>query len=288
MSKQLAPADELKNSIMVMKPQFKAALPKHITTEKFTRVLMTAVSSNSKLVEANRTTLFSSCMRLAQMGLMPDGKEAAIVTFNSKSGVTAQAMPMVSGLLKLVRNSGELASLATHVVYDTDAFNYWIDENGEHIKHVPSLGAERGQITHAYAMAKLKDGSVYLEVMPKVEIDKVRAVSRAKDSGPWVEWYGEMAKKSAVRRLIKRLPLSTDIEAALAVDDETYDFEQKEKDVSPAPQEKVEQKTKPSRLKQAIKSKVEEMPKDDEPKEKVYAPSFDSDEELPKFEDDPL
>jgi recombination protein RecT len=280
MSKQLSVVDELKSTINTLKPQFKAALPKHITTEKFTRVLMTAVSSNPQLAEASRASLFASCMKLAQIGLLPDGSEAAIVTFRTKNGVMAKEMPMTKGLLKLVRNSGELASISPQVVYKNDEFSYWIDENGEHFKHVPSLTTERGDITHAYAMAKLKDGSIYLEVMSKEEIDKVRSVSKTKDSGPWVEWYAEMAKKSCLRRLTKRLPLSTDIEDIIKVDDDLYDLDQTsaEKDVSPAIT-KVEKKGKPNRLKEAIKAKVEEMPTQSAP---------DMSEEMPSFEGEPI
>jgi recombination protein RecT len=280
MSKQLTATDGLKKTLADMKPEFKKALPKHIKTEKFTRVLMTAVSANPQLVEADRTSLFAACMKLAQIGLMPDGKEAAIVTFRSKTGVQAKEMPMTQGLLKLVRNSGELASLSPQVVYKADEFAYWIDENGEHFKHVPTLTTDRGEMTHAYAMAKLKDGSIYLEVMSKEEIDKVRAVSRTKDGGPWVDWYTEMAKKTVVRRLTKRLPLSTDIEDIIKADDELYDLDQqeaKEKDVSPAVTV-IENKSKPNRLKAAIKTKVEEMP----------VPDIDTSEEIPSFEGEPI
>ena len=84
MSQALTVQQELKQTLSKMEPQFAAALPEHITPKRFVRVLMTAVSSQPKLCEANRTSLFSACMSSAQDGLLPDGKEAAIVTFNTK------------------------------------------------------------------------------------------------------------------------------------------------------------------------------------------------------------
>jgi recombination protein RecT len=46
--------------------------------------------------------------------------------------------------------------------------------------------------------------------MSRAEIEQVRAVSRSKDGAAWSQWWGEMARKTVLRRLIKRLPLSTD------------------------------------------------------------------------------
>jgi hypothetical protein len=67
----------------------------------------------------------------------------------------------------------------------------------------------------------LKDGSQLLEVMSLEEIEKVRKVSRAANNGPWVSWWGEMARKTVMRRLSKRLPMSTDLEDEVFSRDET-------------------------------------------------------------------
>lgn len=254
MSKQLTPVDDLKNTIVQMKPQFKAALPSHITVEKFTRVLMTAVSSNPLLVQANRTSLFSACMRLAQQGLLPDNREATIVTFKNKQDqVIAQDMPMVAGILKKVRNSGELSSITAQIVYKNDKFRYWVDSDGEHIEHEPNLFGDRGDKNGVYALAKTKDGAVYIEVMTTDQVMAVKNVSRSKNSGPWAgDFEGEMWKKTAIRRLSKRLPMSTDLEVVVKADDEMYDLEVEAAETTT----KEEPKTKPRKLKDAIQAQA--------------------------------
>lgn len=279
MSKQLTKTDELKLSIQKLEPQIQAALPAHIPVKKFSRVLMTAVSTTPNLANADRNSIFASCLKLAQMGLLPDSKEAAIVTFRTKDGVMAQAMPMISGILKLVRNSGELSSLSPHVVYSGDEFDYFIDEDGEHLRHRPNLTGDRGEITHAYAMAKMRDGSIFIEVMSKQEIDKVRESSRAKTGGPWSSWYGEMAKKTVLRRLAKRLPMSTDLDTAIAADDDLVDI------APPLPSEDVDkpvknvEPTKPQNLKKLVKNHAPGADED----EKKFAPPSDAkaEDELP-------
>lgn len=213
MATQLATRDNspvavIRQNLTQMAPQFKAALPSHITVEKFTRVAMTAIQNNAQLANADRASLFGSIVRLAQDGLLPDGREAAIVMF----GQQAQAMPMIAGILKKIRQSGDVSYVSAQIVYSNDHFE-WTLGFDETIDHRPApLDQEPGEPIAAYAVAVLKDGSRLLEVMRKSEIEKVRNVSRAKGNGPWVQWWGEMARKTVMRRLSKRLPMSTDID----------------------------------------------------------------------------
>jgi recombination protein RecT len=217
-AKQITPFEEIRHSLTKMESQFQAALPAHIKPEKFIRVACTAIQTNPNLLKANRTSLYASCTKAAQDGLLPDGREAALVTF----GDQVQYMPMIAGVLKKLRNSGELSSIATQIIYEKDVkegkFNYWIDSDGEHIDYRPDMFADRGQIIGAFAMAKLTDGALYVSVMTKAEIEKVRNVSRAKSSGPWVQWWDQMAEKTVLRRLSKRLPMSTDIDGLFGDD----------------------------------------------------------------------
>ena len=74
-------------------------------------------------------------------------------------------MSMVGGILKKVRNSGELSSITAQIVYENDEFNYYIDADGEHISHRPNMFGDRGKRIGAYALAKTKDGAIYVEVM---------------------------------------------------------------------------------------------------------------------------
>lgn len=212
----IAPVDQLKKTLTQMKGQFEAALPPHIPVDRFVRVLQTGVSQDPGLVKANRESLLAACMVLAQQGLLPDKKEAALVMFGDK----VTAMPMVAGILKKVRNSGELKSITAQVVYKNDKFRYWVDLNGEQISHEPNFFEDRGAPIGCYALATTKDGGLYVEVMTMADIEKVKNSSRSKNNGPWVTFPEEMFKKSVIRRLAKRLPMSTDIEQTLSADDE--------------------------------------------------------------------
>lgn len=216
------PVAVIRQNMTAMAPELKAALPAHVNVEKFTRVAMTAIQNNPSLQNADRRSLFGAVVRLAQDGLLPDGREAALVLF----GKQAQAMPMIAGVLKKIRQSGEVAKISAQVVYENDHFvvSYGFDESVEH--NPPKLDEPRGKAIGAYATAVLKDGSRLLEVMSLEEIEKVRKVSRASGNGPWVQWWGEMARKTVMRRLSKRLPMSTDLEDEIFSRDETLAHEE--------------------------------------------------------------
>lgn len=217
---QPQPVAQFRRDIEKMGEQFQNVLPSHITPEKFQRVVVTAIQNSPGLLSCSRESLMGACMRAAQDGLLPDGREGAIVKF----GGDAQWMPMTAGLLKKARNSGELESLAAEVVYAGDEFTYWIDEKGPHLRHVPEVMRTPGEPQLAYAVARVAGGGVYIEVMRKEQIEKVRDVSRQKNSGPWKDWQDEMWRKTVIRRLSKRLPMSSDLEQVVTRDDDQYEI----------------------------------------------------------------
>jgi len=239
---ELTPIQAMRGTLTSMAPEFQAALPPQISVEKFIRTTLTAIQMQPDLLNADRRSLLGSCMKAAQDGLLCDGREAALVIFNSKSGRTVQYMPMVGGILKKIRNSGELASISAQVVYDKDHFDYELGDD-ERIVHKPFLGKERGSPIAVYGIAKTKDGAIYREVMSVDEVEQVRKVSRASGNGPWVQWWGEMAKKTVIRRLAKRLPSSADVDSVLDADNEVSGFVQIERlepvNITPPPSEQI-------------------------------------------------
>ena len=207
---------EVRTAIEKMAPQFKAALPGHVSVERFVRVTLTAVQTNPALLEADRRTLFAAATKAAQMGLLPDGREGAIVTFKNQ----AQWMPMVAGIMKLVRNSGEISTWSVQAVYENDSFDFCLGDE-EHITHKPALSS-RGKLIAVYSIVTMKDGEKSREVMSVEDVNAIRARSRSGNSGPWQTDFAEMAKKTVVRRHSKRLPLSTDIDGAIREDDDLF------------------------------------------------------------------
>jgi len=231
-AKPAQPIVKLREQFETREDSFKSALPAHIPVERFLRVVMTATQRNPDLVAADRQSLFNSALLAAQDGLLPDGREGALVIYNTKVKQdgkdvwvkAVQWMPMIAGILKKCRNSGELSSIEAHTVHANDKFSYRIGIDEQPV-HEPDWFADRGAVVGVYAVARLKDGSRVSEIMSRAEVESVRAISRAKDSGPWVQWWGEMARKTVLRRLSKRLPISSDLDDLIRRDDALYDLE---------------------------------------------------------------
>lgn len=236
------PIDAIKDNFSKRKADFASVLPSHITFEKFQRTVLTACVANPDLMKADRQSLMLSAIKAATDGLLPDGRDAALVIFNSKDGKDEQGkdrwiqrvqyMPMYAGILKKVRNSGEISSVVAHVVYDIEVkkglFKYILGDE-ERIEHSPYMGDEElGEVAAAYCIAKLKDGSIIREVMTRAEIERVRKTSKSGNDngnpkGIWKDWYSEMARKTVFRRCAKWLPQNIEIAGTVFDNDDTMD-----------------------------------------------------------------
>ncbi|MBC6714731.1 recombinase RecT [Aurantimonas sp. DM33-3] len=202
-----------------MTAEFTRALPSHIPPERFERVVMTAIQQNPTLLECTRSSLWNSAMKAAQDGLLPDGREGAMVPY--KGEVTW--MPMIGGIRKKVRNSGEIATWDVQAAYENDLFEFELGDN-PYIKHRPTLQA-RGKLIAVYSVATLKSGEKSRDVMSVSEVEEIRKKSRAQN-GPWKDptFYPEMAKKTVARRHSKVLPMSSDLDDLIRRDDHLYDL----------------------------------------------------------------
>lgn len=217
-----------------MKTEIAKALPTDINPDRFIRTVVTAVQMNPKLLEADRRSLFASCMKAAQDGLMPDGREAVLNIYPTKIKGPGgdywvdmvQFLPMVRGLLKAMRNSGEVASVDAAAVYERDHFRF-VRGDDPRIEHEPYLGAEEaGDVVAAYVIVKLVNGETHREVMSKRDIEKVRAASKAPNGPGWAKWYDQFAIKSVVKRAYKLLPSSSDrLDRVIEHDNEAMEFD---------------------------------------------------------------
>lgn len=216
----LTPAKQFEQQLAQRVTSLKTLLPANVTPEKFARITALAVMNNEDLLKCNRESLFTEVLKCASDGLMPDGRDAAIVPFKG----TAKYMPMVAGICKRARNSGAISMIDSFLVYENDSYDSWIDENGPHFKYKRAY-KNRGDIVLTVAYAKSPDGQLYLE---EVDNEEMRLISEASKAGnsPWKgPFYTEMMRKSAIRRLAKyKLPSSSEVFELVTRDDEFYDI----------------------------------------------------------------
>lgn len=224
MSTQLSIIDNVLNQ-----EQFaiKQALPSHIKPEQFMQVCYTAAMLNPDLYKCTHSSLANSFIRCAKDGLVPDGREAAIVVYTKKQGQNwiqeAQYQPMIDGVLKRLRQSGEVPYITSKVVYKDDHFDTGMGIDGEYLEFKPDYNSKNRNdedIKLVFAMAKLKNGEPIIEVMTREEVEKImylsksaidKATGKVKEYSVWGKFFGRMAQKTVLHRASKRLPNSSEV-----------------------------------------------------------------------------
>lgn len=200
-----------------------------LSPDRFARALLTTVSMVPKLLRCDRRSFWDAAAKCALDGLLPDGKEAALVPFqvNRRDGtnwvsvLTVQYIPMVGGYRRLVREAG--IDWQLRVVHAKDKFAYVLGDE-ERIEHIPSTDEDPGPWTHVYAIAKLRESREILarEVMTKAAVLRIRdraqswknADEKGRANSAWTIWEEEMALKTVAKKQVKMLPLSTDARIA--------------------------------------------------------------------------
>lgn len=224
-AKQISPVNQFRSVLEgSMKAEVAKQLPKGVDPDRFIRTTITTVQMNPELLNANRSSLFASCMQAAKDGLLPDGREATIQIYNTKIRKPdggeewvkmAQYMPMVRGLIKKMYEAG-CTKVDGVAVYEKDDFVYELGDEPK-IEHRPYLGTEDpGLVIASYAIVKLENGEIKREVMPRRDIDKVREASKSSGGPGWSIWYDQFAIKAVLKRIYKQVPGRSDEFEAVA------------------------------------------------------------------------
>lgn len=214
----------IKDWVKVMEPAIKKALPSVITPERFTRMVMTAISSNPKLAECTPASFCGAMMQAAQLGLEPNTPlgQAYLIPYRNHGKLECQYQTGYKGLITLAYRSGQFKSIYAKEVYAADEFSY---EYGlePHLKHIPSTDLDRGEVVYYYAVFTLINGGFGFEVMSKAAVEAfARKYSQAYKKGytsPWQTNFDEMAKKTVLKRVLKYAPLSTEFVKEVSADE---------------------------------------------------------------------
>lgn len=175
----------------------------------------------AKLAACSVPSFFNCIMKSARSGIMPDGVNAYLIPY----GKECQLQFSYRGLCDMAIREGIASHFKADIVRRND---YFLWESGELVKHTPAGwdDEERGDIVGAWVGAHLQNGEWVYERMSFKEIEDVRRCSQ-NPNGVWAKWWGEMAKKSVLKRLFKKMRNTPAMSEAIGADNETYDLEGK-------------------------------------------------------------
>ncbi len=196
------------------------ALPSVMTPDRFSRIVLSALSTNPELGHTTPTSFLAAMMTCAQLGLEPNTPlgQAYLIPYNNyKTNVKeCQFQLGYKGLIDLAYRSGQVSIIQAQTVCENDEFEYELGLEPK-LRHVPAR-TNRGKAILYYAMFKTKDGGFGFDVMSVEDVNEVRKRSKAK-SGPWVTDFDAMAKKTVLKRCLKYAPLKTEFMREVARDE---------------------------------------------------------------------
>ncbi len=208
--------------IKQMEKEIAKALPSVITPERFTRIVLSALSTNPKLAECTPQSFLGAMMTAAQLGLEPNtplGQAYLIPFWNGKTkSLECQFQLGYKGLMDLAYRSGEVKIIQAHVVYTNDEFEYSLGLDPV-LKHIPAQ-KDRGEPTHIYSMFRTKDDGYGFAVMSMEEVrEHAQKYSKSYGNGPWQTNFEEMAKKTVLKRVLKYAPLKSEFVRGMSCDE---------------------------------------------------------------------
>lgn len=207
--------------ITSMKPQIEAALPSVLTGERFSRMILSAMSTTPQLAACTPKSFLGAMMQAVQLGVEPNTPlgQAYLIPFRNKGVLECQFQLGYKGLIDLAYRSGAVKDIQAHEVYENDTFEYELGLTPI-LKHKPAM-KNRGEVIAYYAIYHTKDGGYGFEVMSKEDIQKhAEGYSQSHKStySPWTNNFDEMAKKTVIKKCLKYAPLKTEFIRQLAAD----------------------------------------------------------------------
>lgn len=201
----------------------RVVLPDNVDPHVFIQTAKTAVLNKPQLLrESLRQSLLVSIMKAAKQGLLPDGKQGALVPRYDTDSSSYQVawQPMVWGIVKLGRETGAIKQIRAVIVFNGEEFDI-IQGEEDRIEHKVDIdiveeayaALNGGKTTHgplakpkeffdrvraAYCFITATDGTVTKRYMTRQRLVSLWETSKA-TNGPWnSRWIDEMILKGVI------------------------------------------------------------------------------------------
>lgn len=186
----------------------KEALPGDFNQYRFLNNTVAVYKGNPDLQKYNQNEVLTCSLQAAYLGLDFMNKEAYIVPYGSH----VQFQLGYKGACKFVKKYSirPMSDIYAKEVRKGDSLEYGINEKNEPYLIWKPIPFNDEEIIGVFAVAFFKDGGMLYEVMSKADVDKIRRVSKCGQSGPWKDYYGEMAKKTVLKKLAKNIETDFD------------------------------------------------------------------------------
>lgn len=221
----------LGGQIQRMLPEYQAAMPKGREATQLVRDALTCLRTIKDLDKCEPASVLGALMTCAQLDLRPGvaglGHAWPLPFWDGKiQGLKAQLVIGYKGYIELGYRSGKLAGIASRIVYENelDDFEFIYHEDGDILTHKPSYQGLRGNIVCFYSTARIIGGGYSLTEpvsLEEMEAHRERHAPRNRQkqiTGPWVNHFAAMGKKTMILRNFANLPKSAEMGVAMEAD----------------------------------------------------------------------
>lgn len=189
------------------------ALPKNFNATRFLQNAITVLADTPDIANIQSKSIARTMLKGAFLGLDFFNKECYAIPYRKNVG-TKQAPNYIKelqfqtdykGEIKLAKKYSlkKIHDIYAKLVRKGDFFEESI-VNGQQVINFKPIPFNDKEILGAFAVCLYEDNSMIYDSMTTIEIDKVRKTySKVPDSKAWKDSWGEMAKKSVLRRLCK-------------------------------------------------------------------------------------
>lgn len=230
----------IETSLDTAKPSFERAFPSRPNAFKEEcSYALGAIHANQQLQKCNPNDIFKAVYNVAMIGLSlhPHKKEAYLTPRYINGQASCVLMPSYIGMIKLAQETGAVNKIVAQPVYEGEKDDFRIDiiDGKEHYHHKinPFCDRSDNKIIAIYAYAQLSDGTTQYELMNREQIEAIRDNSdgwkafkdgKAK-SAIWNDHFGEMGRKTVIKRLFKYLPKINSEKLAKAIELDNADYQ---------------------------------------------------------------
>lgn len=168
-----------------------------------------------RVATSNRQSVINAVTNIAAIGisLNPAKRQAYLVPRDGRICLDISYM----GLMDLAMATGSILWAQAELVYANDAFALnGFDKPPTHTYN--PFSKDRGDVVGVYVVVKTHSGDYLTECMSRAEIDNIMNRSQSVKSGkssPWKTDWGEMAKKTVVKRAYKYWPKTDRLDKAI-------------------------------------------------------------------------
>lgn len=194
------------------------AMPKGFNQTRFLQNCLAVLNDTKDIENCSAVSIARTMIKGAYLGLDFFRRECYAIPYDGK----LQFQTDYKGEVKIISKYSvkKIRDIYAKLVRVGDDLVMGVRDGKQTLYFTP-LNFNDGDLQGAFAVVYFEDGSMSCDAMSVKEIEAVRnQYSKAPKSPAWIKSYGEMCKKTVLRRLCKMISLEFDnLEQAKAFDD---------------------------------------------------------------------